>query len=226
MIKKLSLSILCSAIFISAVFAQELGLYDHYYLAPNPQKTITNPEGSQVIKVDRDLGYYVDGRGQVPEYARIAPPNEDKIPEPHPTRTVVPFDRYYDINILGMRRHPAMTPWIPNYNCHYSNRRAKPYTKKEFVEVWCSGDKFVNGVDCQSENYAITFVRAREWSYGVIKAPIKARKTGKKSAIFLMVDDLGLDAEAMHSAKQWAELFNVQMFFGTIDAYIPNDWII
>ncbi len=226
MIKKLSLSILCSAIFISAVFAKELGLYDHYYLAPNLQKTITNPEGSQVIKVDRDLGYYVDGRGQVPEYARIAPPNEDKIPEPHPTRTVVPFDRYYDINILGMHRHPAMTPWIPNYNCHYSNRRAKPYTKNEFVEVWCSGDKFVNGVDCQSENYAITFVRAREWSYGVIKAPIKARKTGKKSAIFLMVDDLGLDSEAMHSAKQWAELFNVQMFFGTIDAYIPNDWII
>ena len=226
MIKKLSLSILCSAILVTTVFAKELGLYDHYYLAPNPQKTITNPEGSQVIKVDRDLGYYVDGRGQVPEYARIAPPNEDKIPEPHPTRTVVPFDRYYDINILGMRRHPAMTPWIPNYNCHYSNRRAKPYTKNEFVEVWCSGDKGINGVDCQSENYAITFVQAREWSFGVIKAPIKAKKTGKKAAVFLMVDDLVLDAEHMHAAKDWSELFNIPIFFGTIDAYIPSDWII
>ncbi len=227
MIKKLSLSILSSAILVSSVFAKELGLYDHYYLAPNHQETVTNPEGSLVIKVDRDYGYYVDGRGQVPEYSRIPPPNEDKIPaEPHPTRTVVPFDRYYDINKMGMRRHPAMTPWIPNYNCHYSERRAKPYTKKEFVDVWCSGDKFVNGVDCQTENYAITFVRARDWSYGVIKAPIKAKKTGKKAAVFLMVDDLGLDAEAMHAAKDWSELFNIPIFFGTIDAYIPSDWII
>ena len=228
MIKKLSLSILCSAILVSTVFAKELGLYDHYYLDTNPQKTITYPEGKrQVIKVDREQGYYVDGRGQVPEYSRIPPPNEDKIPtEPHPTRTVVPFDRYYDINKMGMRRHPAMTPWIPNYNCHYSERRAKPYTKEEYIDVWCSGDKGVNGVDCQSEHYAISFVRARDWSYGVIKAPLKAKKTGKKAAVFLMVDDLGLDAPHMHAAKDWSELFNIPIFFGTIDAYIPSDWIL
>ena len=72
MIKKLSLSILCSAILVSAVFAKELGLYDHYYLDTNPQKTITYPEGKrQVTKVDRGQGYYVDGRGQVPEYLML-----------------------------------------------------------------------------------------------------------------------------------------------------------
>ena len=68
MIKKLSFSILCTLLLVTTVFAKELGLYDHYYLDTNPQKTITYPKGKrQVTKVDREHGYYVDGRGQVPE---------------------------------------------------------------------------------------------------------------------------------------------------------------
>jgi len=211
----------------SAMIVEQLGIYDTYQLAPKIEKTKVNSKGSQVVKVDRNNGYYIDGRNQVPEYSRIEPPNPEKIPtESHPTRTVVPFESYYDRNIAGVRRHPYMTPIIPNYNRSYSERRAYPYTKQEYIDVWCSGEKNVNGVDCQSENYAITFIRARDWSFGVIKAPIKAKKTKKKTAIFIMVDDLGLDASHMHDAKMWGELFNMQIFFGTIDSYIPLDWII
>ncbi|MCR4881635.1 MAG: hypothetical protein K6A44_06775 [bacterium] len=182
---------------------------------------------SNVIYKDREHGYYIDGRGQVPEYSRIEPPNPDKIPQfPSATRTVVPFEGYYDVNELGIRRNPNMTPYMPNHNAYYSTRPAHPYTKEEYVEVWCSGKKFENGIDCQSENYAITFVRANEWTFGVMKAPFKARKSGKQTAVFVMVDDLGLDAEAMHEVKKWGELFNMPIFFGTIDAYIPGDWII
>ena len=227
MIRKILLLVLNMVFLIPTAFADDLGLYDHYYLAPNPKNAITKPKGYQVTKIDRECGYYIDGRGQVPEHQRILPPNSDKIPEKsHPTKTVVAFDRYYDINHLGMRRNPDMTPWIPNYNCHYSNRRAEPYTRQEFIDVWCPGVKNLNGVDCQTEQYAITFVRARNWAFGVIKAPIKARKTGKQTALFLMVDELGLDAPHMHDAMHWSKQFNMPMFFGTIDAYIPNDWII
>ena len=80
-------------------------------------------------------------------------------------------------------------------------------------------------MDCQTEEYAITFVRADEWALGVIKAPFRARKVKKKSAIFIMIDDLGLDGEFIHGAKNWADLFNIPMFFGTIDSRIPEEWI-
>ena len=211
---------------IPTTFAMQMGLYDYSSVAPNVGETIIYPEGSQVMKVNRSKGYYIDGRGQVPEHDRIAPPNEAKIPNnPHPTRTVVDFERYYDTNLMGLRRNPVMTPWVPNYSWHYSNRRAQPYTKDEFIDVWCAGEKHLNGVDCQNSTYAITFEKARDWAFGVIKAPIKARKAGKKTALFLMVDELGLDAEAMHAAKDWSVKYNMPIFFGTIDAYIPNDWL-
>lgn len=210
----------------SVVFAEQMKLYGYSSVAPNVGETIIYPEGSQVTKVNRSKGYYIDGRGQVPEHDRIAPPNEEMIPyNPHPTRTVADFERYYDINLMGLRRNPIMTPWVPNYNWHYSNRRAQPYTKDEFIDVWCAGEKHLNGVDCQDSTYAITFVRARDWAYGVLKAPIKARKAGKNTALFLMVDELGLDAEYMHDAKDWSVKYNMPIFFGTIDAFIPQSWL-
>ena len=178
------------------------------------------------IIVDRNHGYYVDERGQIPEYHRIAPPNEDKIPtSTHPTKTVLDFEKYYDINGLGIRRKPYMTPWIPNYNWHYSNRRAEPYTKQEFINVWCTGIKNMGGIDCQSEQYAITFVKAGAWAPGFIKAFFKAKKVHKIPVTFLMVDDIGLDAGDMHNAKDFAKLWNINIMFGTIDAFIPNDWL-
>ena len=216
----------------NALMADQIRIYSKYTIAPTAEVQHVVPEhersseGSQVIKRDRS-GYYVDGRNQIPEYQRIEPPHPENIPtEPRATRTVVPFDSYYDVNTLGIRRHPYMTPIIPNYNRHYSTRRAYPYSKEDYVNVWCEGDKFKNGVDCQSENYAITFARARDWAGAVIKAPIKAKSAHKRTALFIMVDDLALDSQHMHDVKMWGELFNVQIYFGTIDSYIPSDWII
>ena len=206
-----------------------LRMYEKYSIAPGVANMVIyeNDSNCNTKAVSRDKGFYIDGRNQVPEFNRIDPPHPENIPGgPRPTRTVVPFEPYYDTNIKGMRRQPYMTPLVPNHNIHYSERRAYPYSKQEFIDVWCTGKKNFNGVDCVSDEYAITFVRANEWTFGAMKAPFKAKKVGKRVALFIMVDNLGLDAEAMHEAKQYGELFNIQIFRGTIDAYIPGDWII
>ena len=215
-----------------ALMADQIRTYGKFTIAPDAEVTkIVDKQqrsdiGTQVIKRDRD-GYYVDGRNQIPEYQRIDPPHPENIPtEPRAQRTVVPYDSYYDVNVLGIRRHPYMTPVIPNYNRYYSERRAYPYTKEDYVNVWCDGEKFKDGIDCQSEQYAITFAKASDWAGAVIKAPFKAKKTHKKTALFIMVGDLALDAKYMHDVKMWGELFNVQIWFGTIDSFIPQDWIL
>ena len=65
--------------------------------------------------VTRNKGYYMDGRGQVPEYARIKPPHEENVPKvSHPTKTVQGWDRYYDINKAGYRPMGYQTPLVPN----------------------------------------------------------------------------------------------------------------
>lgn len=204
--------------------------YDKLYdtqLAPNVGTIKANEPGEQVIKTDREKGYYIDNTGQIEEFHRIPPPNPEQIPaQGNPVRTVLPFDKYYDVNVMGIRKASDRVPVIPNYNTYYSERRAYPYTKDQFMNVWCTGLKYINGVDCQTEQYAITFIRARDWAWGVIKAQIKAKKAGKKAALFVMVDDLGLDAKNMHDTKNFAELFNMKVFFGTIDSEIPLDWIV
>ena len=217
---------------VYALMADQIRIYGKYTIAPNAEVSHTVPIeersdiGTQVIKRDRQ-GYYVDERNQIPEYQRIAPPHPENIPkEPKGQRTVVPFDSYYDVNTLGVRRHPYMTPVIPNYNRFYSERRAYPYTKEDFINVWCEGDKFKDGVDCQTKEYAITFAKASDWAGAVVKAPFKAKKAHKGTALFIMVDDIALDAKYMHDVKMWGELFNVTIFFGTIDSYIPGDYII
>ena len=207
----------------------KLEMYKKYSISPGITNMVKYREDPDVnVKaVSRKDGFYIDGRNQVPEYNRIAPPNPEAIPnKARAVRTVVPFEPYYDTNIKGVRRQTYMTPLIPNHNIHYSERRAYPYSKQEFIDVWCTGKKNFQGVDCVSDEYAITFVRANEWTFGAMKAPFKAKKVGKKVALFIMVDNLGLDAEAMHEAKQYGELFNIQVYMGTIDAYIPGDWII
>ena len=215
--------ILLSLLLTPMTFGAE---YGSYQLAPDVGEYKINKDYRYTYEVNRDEGYYINGQGQVPEYHRIPPPNPDKIPQyPHPAKTVLPFDKYYDTNIAGIRRSPDKTPLIPNYNIYYSNRRAYPYTKNEYIDVWCTGIKHEKGVDCQTQDYAITFVKAGEWPFGVIKAPFKARKVKKKSAIFIMIDDLGLDGPNINGAKNWSDLFNIPMFFGTIDSEIPKEWI-
>lgn len=202
------------------------GQAEVYQLAPDVGEYKTNKDYQYIYEVNRDEGYYVNGQGQVPEYHRISPPNPNKIPQyPHPTRTVLPYDKYYDVNVMGIRRSPDKTPIIPNYNTYYSERRAEPYTKNEFIDVWCSGVKYENGVDCQTDEYAITFVKARDWAWGVIKVRLKARKVKKKPALFVMLDELGLDGQYMHDIKEWAKLSKLKVYYATIDSQILEEWI-
>lgn len=211
---------------ILLMLAEQLPVYDPLL----PTSKNYNREGSTVTKVDRKYSYYLDGRNQIPSYNRIAPPNPENIPNEstHPTRTVEPFESYYDRNVLGIRRPEYMTPIVPNYNRFYSNRRAYPYTRKEFIDVWCTGNKDYEKGTCTTNEYEIYFVRARDWTLGITRIPFNAhavKSKGKKQGLFIMVDDLGLEAPYMHDAKDWSDLFKVKMLFGTIDSFIPIDWI-
>ena len=179
--------------------------------------------------VTRDKGYYMDGRGQVPEYARIAPPHEENIPkQPHPTKTVQGWDRYYDINKAGYRPMGYQAPLVPNYNVHYSNRRVNPYTRAEYVSVWCAGEADLEKGICTVKDTRYYYYKVRDWALAISAAPVRdlKRRDGKHRAYVFTVQELGLDAEAMHAAKKWAELYDCDIHFVTIDSYIPQDWLL
>ena len=178
--------------------------------------------------ITRDKGYYMDGRGQVPEYSRIKPPHEENIPVPHPTKTVVGWDRYYDINKEGYRPMGYQMPLVPNYNVHYSNRRNKPYSRAEYVSVWCAGEADLDKGICTVKDKRYYYYRVRDWAYAVAATPVRdlKRKDGKEVSYVLTVDELGLDCESMYAAKKWAELFDVNIHFVTIDSYIGLDWLL
>ena len=181
------------------------------------------------VELTRGEGYYMDGRGQVPEYSRIAPPHEENIPQPRATKTVVPWDRYYDINKEGYRPMGYQMPLVPNYNYHYSNRRAKPYTTSEYVAVWCSGEPDYNKRTCTTEDKVYYYYNVRNWAYAVAGTPfrdLKRGKDGKSRSYVFYVEELGLDAEYMYGAKQWAELFDMDIHFVTIDSYIPTTYLL
>ena len=180
--------------------------------------------------ITRDKGYHMDGRGQVPEYARIAPLHEENIPKvSHPTKTVVGWDRYYDINKAGYRPMGYQTPLVPNYNIHYSNRRANPYTREEYMRVWCNGEADYKKGICTTKNKVYYFYDVFHWSTGIAATQfrdLKRTKDGKSRAYIFYVHELGLYAEQMHAAKEWADLFDMDIHFVTVDAYIPLDWIL
>ena len=178
--------------------------------------------------ITRDKGYYMDGRGQVPEYARIAPPHEENIPTPHPTKTVVGWDRYYDINKEGYRPMGYQAPLVPNYNVHYSNRRNNPYSRAEYVKVWCAGEADLDKGICTVGNTRYYYYKVRDWSFAVAAAPVRdlKRRDGKHRAYVFAVDELGLDTEAMYAAKKWAEMCDCDIHFVTIDSYIPLDFLL
>ena len=178
--------------------------------------------------ITRDKGYYMDGRGQVPEYARIAPPHEENIPTPHPTKTVVGWDRYYDINKEGYRPMGYQAPLVPNYNVHYSNRRNNPYSRAEYVKVWCAGEADLDKGICTVGDTRYYYYKVRDWSFAVAAAPVRdlKRRDGKHRAYVFAVDELGLDTEAMYAAKKWAEMCDCDIHFVTIDSYIGLDWLL
>lgn len=179
--------------------------------------------------ITRGKGYYMDGRGQVPEYARIAPPHEENIPIPHPTKTVVGWDRYYDINKEGYRPMGYQAPLVPNYNIYYSNRRNKPYTRAEYVKVWCAGEADLDKGICTTEKKVYYFYDVFHWSTSIAVTQfrdLKRKKEGRERAYVFYVHEIGLCAEEMYDVKKWAELFDMDVHFVTIDSYIPISWIL
>ena len=183
---------------------------------------VTSLGFGQGVYFDSKKGYAVDGTGQLPAGQRIAPPNKVNV-QPQYTQTIVPFEKY--VNTQGVQRHPYLNSYVPNYNTYYSERRAVPYTKAQYIDVWCTGEKNVKGVDCVKGDYAITFVRARNWASGSMKALYKAKRAHKTPVLFLMVDDICLDGDYIQEAKSWAQLWNTLIYFGTIDSFIPWDYV-
>ena len=192
-------------------------------------KVPANTYGDRAHYVDKEHGYYADGRGQVPEYARIAPPHEENIPAPRATKTVVPWERYYETNKQGYRPMGYQAPLVPNYNYFYSNRRNEPYTRADYVSVWCDGDANTDKGTCTTQDKVYYFYDVYHWSTGIAATQfreLKRTKDGKKRAYIFTVDDLGLMAAQMHGAKNWAQLFDMEIHFVTIDSYIPLDYLL
>ena len=221
-------TILISLLFQVPSFALTVDVDGVSTRVPNKQVQ-ANTYGDRYHEVDKQYGYYVDGRGQVPEYARIAPPHEENIPNPRATKTVVPWDRYYETNKQGYRPMGFQTPLVPNYNYFYSNRRAKPYTRADYVSVWCDGEPNVEKGTCSTKNKVYYYYDVYHWSTGIAATQfrdLKRAKDGRSRAYVFCVDDLGLMAEQMHGAKEWAELFDMEIHFVTIDSYIPLDYLL
>lgn len=182
------------------------------------------PAFSESVVTTKD-GYVMDGRGQIFN-SPIEPPNKDFIPDSSkPQQTVVNFEEYYKVNVEGYRRPEGKLPLVAGYTTHYSERRAHPYTKSDYVNAWCSDKKYVGKVDCLTDDYAISFFPVSQWSVGITRAALRAKKFSQKGAAFLYVEDSGVDAGNIYEAKKWAELWDVKVMFGTIDSGIPEDWI-
>ena len=179
--------------------------------------------------VTRGQGYYMDGRGQVPEYARIAPPHEENIPTPKPTKTVLGWSRYYDINKEGYRPMGYQAPLVPNYNITFSTRRVEPYSKSDYVKVWCAGEPDLKRGTCATKSRVYYFYDVRNWAWAVAATPfrdLKRTKDGRQRSYVFWMGELGLDAANMHAVKEWAELYDVDIHFVTIDSYIPLDFLL
>jgi len=181
------------------------------------------PAYSASIYSDLQHGFYADTRGQISEYERIAPPHEENIPALTPTQTTTPFTLYCETNFKGRRQPDYKVPLIPDYNVWYHDHPVEPYSKEDYVRVWCPGKTFVNGVDCITDEYAITFVPATMWLVGIIQAHWKARRTGKKAALFCYVNDIAVESDSIEGARLWSKTYHLPIFFGTIDAYLPYE---
>lgn len=170
-------------------------------------------------------GVYMDCRDQM-SFNTIDPPYKENIPEePHPIETIVPYDTYYKVEYENYQRPAWREPLIYDYNAHASTRHGYSYTKQEYVDVWCTGTQYVGKVDCLTDEYAISFFPVRSWFRGITTAVVRGRKFKQEGAVFLYVESVGGETEYITQAKQWADLWGIKVFFGTIDSEIPLDWI-
>lgn len=178
---------------------------------------------ANVFAVDENKGYFVDETNQIEKDALKVEYNGTL--EVQPSATIVPFNKYFKEATGESTRKPYKMPLIPNYNTYYSERRAYSHTKEQFINVYCTGEKRTKGMDCFDDEYVVTFVKVEDWSYGVIKAPIKAKLHHRKGILFLMVHNVVRDSEYMSEVKKWSEMTKFPVIFATIDTFIPEDWI-
>lgn len=181
------------------------------------------PSFSYESSVD-NTGYTIDMRRQFDDRA-TEPPHPENIPsKPKVQQTITSYEQYYDVNYKGYRRPEGKLPIVPEYTAHYSSRIPHPYKKQQYINVWKCG-KRCGKIDCLTDKYAISFFSVNNWFVGITTAVLRARKVPQKAACFLYVEEAGSDAGAMEQAQKWAELWNVKIFFGTIDQGIPVEWV-
>ena len=175
--------------------------------------------------VEKD-GFHIDGRGQI-ENSPIVVPHPENTPQgARVVQETTSFDNYYKVNIEGYRSPEGKVPLITGYSAlEGSYRPVRLYDKEEYINVWCSGQKHVGKVDCLTEDYAISFFPVSQWSRAITTAAWRAKWHKQKGAAFLYIDVLDGSLNDMSEAKKWAELWGATIFFGTIDAGIPVDWV-
>jgi hypothetical protein len=171
-------------------------------------------------------GYVMDYRGEV-QKSPIKPPHPENIPSnSRALQTTVDFESYYKINTEGYRGKEDKLPISPaGYTQVYSTRTVKPYTKEDYINVWCDGRKHVGKIDCLTDDYAISYFPLSSWSTGITRAAWRARKYSQKGVAALYVEDTGAIDSDMYEAKKWAEQWGAKIMFISIDAGIPAEWV-
>ena len=170
-------------------------------------------------------GYYMDERGDIKE-SYILPPHPENIPaRSHIVQPTVDFESYYRVNEEGYRGREDKLPLIPGYTQVYSTRKFQPYSKEDYVNVWCDGRKHDGKIDCLTQDYAISFFPLSSWTRGVTTAAWRARKYSQQGVAAFYVEDTASRAGDMYEAKKWAEKWGTKVMFVSIDAGIPGEWV-
>jgi hypothetical protein len=177
------------------------------------------------VGVETRDGYFLDRRGDV-KNSYIRPPHPENIPIiSKKVQPVVDFESYYKVNGEGYRGREDKLPLVPGYTENYSIRKNTVYTKEDYINVWCSGEKHVGKVDCMNRYSAISFFPLSAWARAIPTAAWRARKHDQQGVAALYVEDLNVRENDMYEAKEWAKKWGAKVVFISIDAGIPEEWI-
>ena len=170
-------------------------------------------------------GYFIDRRGDV-QSSYIRPPHPENIPvRSKVTQPVVDFESYYKVNTEGYRVPEDKLPLVPGYTENYSTRQNTLYSKEDYVNVWCNGEKHVGKIDCLNDSYAVSFFPVSKWTRGITVSAWRARGRSQQPVAALYAEDMGALTGDMYEAKLWATKWGVKIVFISIDAGIPEEWI-
>ena len=130
------------------------------------------------------------------------------------------------MNEEGYRGREDKLPISPaGYTQVYSTRKFQPYSKEDYINVWCDGEKHVGKVDCLTEDFAISFFPLSSWTRGITTAAWRARKYSQQGVAAFYFEDTAAKSSDLYEAKKWAEKWGTKIMFISIDAGIPEEWI-